>query len=810
MACADTAERLSDLTPGSSITTPREHYALLHTAPHGEVITWDGSQPGKNGNGIWGKIKRSASLAELLAALDALEGQPDRYMTTQQFRGWRKSPNIHSHRCCFIDIDGIDGSADLDKYVDRLHSVGVPYPSFYVHSGNGLHLYWLLDPAPGKAWKLWDHIQRKIYEILDTNDLNGHPDARDCARILRVCGSINGKNGRRAHGQILTGERWTLRELADEVLGPRASYETRRFRPGADQSRPSTKKKKKKEKADVSEIRPRQPTGTPIAGYSRWHGVYKDLIRIAEYYNTIPRGYRQTWIYLAANALSWFCEPASLNDEIERLIKRYTPDPDGPRAADLQHIVRHAKDANATDADGNSNPVLDSNGRDPRYRMSRAYLTEKMGGLIPNAIATELRTIGSDKLAEQQKRERKRRNKQAERAGKHTRRDEYEGQAKDWQARAQALSAEGWSNTAIAAEVGRSRSRVSKFINSRDVQVCRRWAAPPAGGARSAGARKAPFGRAEPGRRRAGGLADNRPNARARNGRDSARPSTAGGRVLGNSPSSAATEGSEQTERATASATPCPLGAGEVPRRRLLRLWPRPATVGSLNLSTGSASKCDPGRARQVVNRRAPMLPPPRKGGGSTCSRDAVPVDAEASVVRQFTVIDRQAAGRGTPFDRRRQGYETPVESLAVVRAWSGRIGRITSEQRLNRPRLTGSRSLRSPSRSGVGRIGRRWFFEFTGVDFDYPVLLLNLGQPQRQYVVDGEIARSFDGRVDAVQCRLPNSGRDLGPRHGAAVSDDADLRMRLFLGAYRWHADMLILPLADSLPFQRDAIIIL
>jgi hypothetical protein len=41
-------------------------------------------------------------------------------------------------------------------------------------------------------------------------------------------------------------------------------------------------------------------------------------------------------------------------------------------------------------------------------------------------------------------------------------------------------------------------------------------------------------------------------------------------------------------------------------------------------------------------------------------------------------------------------------------------------------------------------------------------------------------------------------------------VSDDADLRMRLFLGAYRWHADMLILPLADSLPFQRDAIIIL
>ena len=39
--------------------------------------------------------------------------------------------------------------------------------------------------------------------------------------MLRLAGTINGKNGEEAIGRALTGDVWTLHELADEVLGPR-------------------------------------------------------------------------------------------------------------------------------------------------------------------------------------------------------------------------------------------------------------------------------------------------------------------------------------------------------------------------------------------------------------------------------------------------------------------------------------------------------------------------------------------------------------------------------------------------------------
>jgi hypothetical protein len=66
---------------------------------------------------------------------------------------------IRTVRCIWSDVD----HATVDEVVARIESAGLPKPSAVVNSGNGVHLYWLLDepyliddagdpPAVQKAW----------------------------------------------------------------------------------------------------------------------------------------------------------------------------------------------------------------------------------------------------------------------------------------------------------------------------------------------------------------------------------------------------------------------------------------------------------------------------------------------------------------------------------------------------------------------------------------------------------------------------------------------------------------------------------
>jgi len=51
---------------------------------------------------------------------------------------------IRTARCIWIDVDDTDDWSEVAK---RIESAKLPPPSIVVHSGNGLHLYWLLDPS---------------------------------------------------------------------------------------------------------------------------------------------------------------------------------------------------------------------------------------------------------------------------------------------------------------------------------------------------------------------------------------------------------------------------------------------------------------------------------------------------------------------------------------------------------------------------------------------------------------------------------------------------------------------------------------
>lgn len=73
--------------------------------------------------------------------------------------------------------------------------VNYPTPSFYVNSGRGLYLIWLLEKthATTKSKKYWQQIEETLIEQF--KDFGADPKVKDIARVTRLTGTKNSKNG---------------------------------------------------------------------------------------------------------------------------------------------------------------------------------------------------------------------------------------------------------------------------------------------------------------------------------------------------------------------------------------------------------------------------------------------------------------------------------------------------------------------------------------------------------------------------------------------------------------------------------------
>lgn len=139
---------------------------------------------------------------------------------------------IRTVRCLWVDIDNVTA----EEAIERVRKAGLPKPSIVVNSGNGVHLYWLLDqpyliddvedpPAVLTEWVekrgkkkprkyiLKDgarfyldknkHLTRLSAKALHIQDVLsgmakqvGGDHTHDVARLLRLPGSLNRKDGR--------------------------------------------------------------------------------------------------------------------------------------------------------------------------------------------------------------------------------------------------------------------------------------------------------------------------------------------------------------------------------------------------------------------------------------------------------------------------------------------------------------------------------------------------------------------------------------------------------------------------------------
>ena len=369
----------------SQLLTAQEHFDLLHPRPaYGFTAFW-AQKKQENGKGGWKTFRsESPDLPEFLAAQ---QGEEDRYLTVNEFYRWRVTDQLKSLRACYVDIDGC---VDIDKPLQRLIEMELPLPSFMTYSGRGMHLYWLLKPVPAKTLPTWQLVQNKLVDAL--LPVGADPVVKDCTRVLRLCGTINSKNGVQVTGKKLTGKRWTLHQLADAVLGPRPKWE------------PSNKPEPKPKSAQMHNSKPANGRKKYGSIYQWWYLVHQDLMKIGNHYlpSGIPEGHRDKWLFLTLLSLSWFVPPERVKSEILKLANRYTPgllDEDVP--SKMLPVIERAE------ASMRGEKIV-FNGKivDPRYQFKRETLFEWIQEIIPDELQSELRAIIPNELRTQRRKER--------------------------------------------------------------------------------------------------------------------------------------------------------------------------------------------------------------------------------------------------------------------------------------------------------------------------------------------------------------------------------------------------------------------
>ena len=423
-----------------ALSNPAEHGDFVHgdTRRH-TVLIWEAQAASKK----WTKVSPADDLAQILAAH---VGQPDRYLTVNQFHGWRTVRLLRSLQACFVDIDGC---TDWPGVLDALSELRLPSPSLLVESGRGLHLYWKLQPTPSQALPVWQAVQDELIRKLAP--FGADAAARDCARVLRLVGSVNSKNSHVVRGRILSPQAWTLHELADEVLGPRKM--------------PPSAQVVGLERARVKrQVSVHQRTGP----YRLWHQRYQDLCLIAEHHAFmrsygVAEGNRNKLLFLLAVALSWFTSPDGLAEHIQRVAKTYTP------SLSARDVVTYTKPIITRAIAARSGDKYEWQGqqKDPRYAFRTETLRSWLGPLITPGLESQLIALGPPKSAAERAEIRARCDKTRSRVkeGRYSQtRAEYSAKTAERAQKAQELRKTGLTMQAIADELGVTKGRVSQLL----------------------------------------------------------------------------------------------------------------------------------------------------------------------------------------------------------------------------------------------------------------------------------------------------------------------------------------------------------
>ncbi|MGG3799984.1 replication protein [Metabacillus fastidiosus] len=212
------------------------------------------------------------------------------------FKPQRNIENIRQLRSLYIDLDfylfNYDPSWVLGKLEHEYFQETIPEPNILIFSGQGLVLIWLLEPVPYNALPLWQTVQN--YLLGELKELGGDPKAADAARIFRMAGSVNSKNGAEVRAEYRHDHKYELRQIQTDFL-PELNEVTN---PNPGKKKPGRKKKSV------------QIFNTYKLHYAR----LMDVVKLVELRNYEVTGYRELICFLYRY---WLC--CYTNDPVEAL-----------------------------------------------------------------------------------------------------------------------------------------------------------------------------------------------------------------------------------------------------------------------------------------------------------------------------------------------------------------------------------------------------------------------------------------------------------------------------------------------------------
>lgn len=281
---------------------PADHVRLLHPA-------------GRRGGATIASISQER-WSERIVAIDdlpvigrAIAGDTDTFISQQSFFGWRRIAQLASLGAAYVDLDyhksryeGLDPNLVTAAVLRHLSERGLPAPSYILSTGRGLLCVWLHDRLPRRALPRWQAVQRTLAETL--KPFGSDFLALDAARVFRISGTINSRADREVRptwiGHL---DRWGFDDLATEIL-PFTRAEIVVL--GAERAR------RRAERAE----RVGKPTRTLTAA-TYWETVLGDLqsLRKARWFGELPTGQRDSWLFLATNAMSWIAPPLAMRRE---------------------------------------------------------------------------------------------------------------------------------------------------------------------------------------------------------------------------------------------------------------------------------------------------------------------------------------------------------------------------------------------------------------------------------------------------------------------------------------------------------------
>ncbi len=128
-------------------------------------------------------------------------------------KGGGKKEHVQEVPCLYADMDFKQYAGGEQEAYERLKAFRYA-PSIVIHSGNGLHVYWFLKEAEEPSGKI-ESILRGIAQALQSDS-----SVAELARILRIPGTVNYKNGQKKPVKIVqwTDQEYNLSDFEDFAI----------------------------------------------------------------------------------------------------------------------------------------------------------------------------------------------------------------------------------------------------------------------------------------------------------------------------------------------------------------------------------------------------------------------------------------------------------------------------------------------------------------------------------------------------------------------------------------------------------------